>query len=86
MFLVRDHGGGVSNAALERLLAPSTGRRLGGRGFARFGLALWIAQNLVQSMGGRVFVATEPGAGTAVGFVVPTAPPAAERRRAAPST
>ena len=42
------------------------------------GLGLAIARRLVQGMGGKIWVESEPGAGCKFSFIVPLKPPAAE--------
>ena len=62
---VKDHGVGMSKEVLSRLFTPfeqadsSTSRRFGGTG-----LGLFIAQQLVQMMGGTIQVESEEGIGS----------------------
>jgi signal transduction histidine kinase len=49
---------------------PSTERQSG------MGLGLAIARRLVGSMGGKIWVESEPGAGSKFSFIVPLCPPA----------
>lgn len=69
--VVRDHGAGIPGDAVRKLFAPFGGDDRDDRRFNHFGLGLWIVRNLVNSMRGCVYVATETGRGTAVSFVLP---------------
>jgi signal transduction histidine kinase len=78
-FAVRDSGIGIPADRIDRLFAdfsqvdPSTTRRYGGTG-----LGLAISKRLVELHGGRIGVASEPGAGSTFHFTLATrpAPPA----------
>ncbi|SEP47702.1 PAS domain S-box-containing protein [Methylobacterium sp. ap11] len=71
LFAVSDTGIGMSAAQQERLFVPfgqgdeSIRRRYGGSG-----LGLVICRHLVELMGGRIDVASEPGRGTRIWFAV----------------
>jgi signal transduction histidine kinase/ActR/RegA family two-component response regulator len=75
-FTVRDTGIGMDGGALEQLFTPFTqlaeSRHHRGGGT---GLGLVISQRLVNFMGGRITVQSEPGQGSAFSFVIelPTA-------------
>jgi signal transduction histidine kinase/ligand-binding sensor domain-containing protein/DNA-binding response OmpR family regulator len=70
---VRDTGIGLSPEAQKRIFQPfsqadaSTARRFGGSG-----LGLAISSRLCQAMGGRIWVQSEPGAGSTFEFTIRT--------------
>ncbi|MEO0650037.1 MAG: ATP-binding protein [Planctomycetota bacterium] len=71
-FAVTDSGIGMDAAQCERVFSPfvqadaSTTRRYGGSG-----LGLAITKHLVEGMGGRIGIESEPGRGTTVRFELP---------------
>ena len=64
---MRDAGIGIASEHHERIFGRFE-RAVSDRHFAGLGLGLWIARNLVEAMGGRIQVASSPGAGAS--FVV----------------
>lgn len=78
-FRVLDTGIGLSEAALAGLFEPfrqadsSTTRRYGGTG-----LGLAIAKNLVELMGGKIRVSSQPGQGSVFEFDLPLGPVATQ--------
>ena len=74
-FEVRDTGIGITTEELARLFQPftqadsSTTRRFGGTG-----LGLVICRRLIELMGGRIWIESEPGEGTTVNFTLLCAP------------
>ncbi len=88
-FDVKDTGIGIPADKLDRLFNPfeqvdaSTTRRYGGTG-----LGLSISKRLIELMGGRIWVASEPGRGTTFSFTLPlptVAEPAEVRQAPAPA-
>ena len=84
-FDVRDTGIGISKDAIERIFDPfaqedaSTTRRFGGTG-----LGLTISRQLVELMGGELFVDSTPGAGSCFSFTVNLRPATGEAHAAPP--
>ena len=74
-FSVRDEGLGIPLGEQERIfekfyrLDPDQRRGIGGTG-----LGLYICRELVRSMGGRIWVESEPGLGTTASFELPAEP------------
>jgi two-component system phosphate regulon sensor histidine kinase PhoR len=74
-FTVRDEGLGIPLGEQERIfekfyrLDPDQRRGIGGTG-----LGLYICRELVRSMGGRIWVESEPGLGTTASFELPAEP------------
>jgi signal transduction histidine kinase len=69
--MVRDSGCGMAQDERER--AFERFYRAGARGGEGFGLGLAIVHEVVQVLGGRIEIESEPGAGTAVRLRLPAA-------------
>ena len=75
-FSVTDSGLGIPAADQRRIfekfyrLDPNLTRGVGGTG-----LGLYICRELVARMGGRIWVTSEPGAGSSFSFELPLAAP-----------
>ncbi len=78
--LVRDSGVGMSEAQRQNLFEPFT--RFGQNRVAvpGAGLGLVITRRLVEAMGGRLFVESEPGVGSSFRIVLPRHVPASAIR------
>lgn len=63
---VRDEGPGIQPQVLENLFVPFFTTKIKGTG-----LGLAISQRLVESMGGRILVASQPGQGSTFSVVMP---------------
>jgi signal transduction histidine kinase len=78
---VRDHGIGISPSDHKRIFLRFE-RAADERQYSGAGLGLWITNELVKALGGRVSVHSVPGAGAAFTVVLPRRPSAmVERRR-----
>ncbi|GIJ55366.1 hybrid sensor histidine kinase/response regulator [Virgisporangium aurantiacum] len=76
-FAVTDTGIGIAPGDVERLLEPfAQGDDLADRRFGGTGLGLTICRNLVELMGGRLLVESEPGEGSRFSFTVALPPSA----------
>ena len=64
--VVRDDGPGILPQVLENLFVPFFTTKIQGTG-----LGLAISQRLVESMGGRILVASQPGQGSTFSIVMP---------------
>ena len=81
--IVEDNGEGISEEAQRRLFQPfARGREPENPALPSSGLGLHITRALVEAHGGSIRVDSTPGAGTAVGIVLPR-DPASERVLAA---
>ncbi|HYE97701.1 MAG TPA: HAMP domain-containing sensor histidine kinase, partial [Planctomycetota bacterium] len=74
---VRDRGPGIAPDDLPRLFHRFS--RLD-NGVGGLGLGLFVVRSLVEAHGGRVYVESTPGQGTAFAFELPLAPVADESR------
>ena len=73
--VVRDHGMGIEPADQERIFGRFE-RAVPTHHFGGLGLGLYIAREIVEAHGGRIALASEPGAGTAFTVELPRAPAA----------
>jgi signal transduction histidine kinase len=62
----RDNGPGISRENINNVTRPFFTTKLGGTG-----LGLWISSTIVQRMGGKLRLESEPGRGTTVQVVLP---------------
>jgi signal transduction histidine kinase len=75
---IQDRGPGIPQEVLEHLFVPFFTTKPRGTG-----LGLAISQRMVQAMGGRIEVASQPGAGSAFTILLPVFEPAATRQPSA---
>ncbi|MCP3136574.1 ATP-binding protein [Pyxidicoccus xibeiensis] len=69
---VRDGGIGIAAEHLPRLFHRFE-RAVSERNYGGFGLGLWIARRIVEAMGGRIVVSSEPGVGSTFTVELPRA-------------
>ena len=65
---VIDNGRGIDEISRDRLFDPFYTTKLPGQGT---GLGLYVCHNLIQGMGGRIEVQSEPGAGSKFTVILP---------------
>lgn len=70
-FEIRDTGPGIEREDLDKLFQPFQRVGESARMASGTGLGLVISQNLVQGMGGKIRVETEPGKGSVFWFDIP---------------
>jgi signal transduction histidine kinase len=69
-FAVADHGPGVRAQDAERIFEPFT--RGGGQAVPGSGIGLAVCRTVVELHGGRIWVESEPGAGSTFHFTLPS--------------
>jgi signal transduction histidine kinase len=69
---VRDHGIGIPLDAQQRIFERFE-RAVSGRHYGGFGLGLWIVRRILEEMGGRIRVESEPGVGATFTVDLPVA-------------
>ncbi len=70
---VRDHGAGIAEESLERIFDKFVRER--GDAVSGTGLGLYIARQVLEAHGGRIWAQSEPGSGATFRFAVPRRPP-----------
>lgn len=72
LFQIKDNGIGMSEEVRERLFQPfMQADNLSTRRYGGTGLGLMITRNLIEGLGGRIEVASEPGKGTELSVFLP---------------
>lgn len=78
LFYVKDTGLGISGNEKEIIFERFKQAGMGSRKKEGTGLGLAISKGLVELMGGRIWVDSEPGKGSTFSFMLPLAQPAME--------
>jgi signal transduction histidine kinase len=68
--IVRDHGIGIP-ADQKAVIFDRFERAVSSQSYPGLGLGLWIAKSIVDAMGGRILVESQPGAGTTFTVTLP---------------
>jgi two-component system OmpR family sensor kinase len=71
---VEDHGVGIASRDRERIFERFE-RVVSGQSSSGFGIGLWLARNLAESMGGSISVIGNEGAGSCFTVMLPMEPP-----------
>jgi PAS domain S-box-containing protein len=72
---VHDTGPGLDAAQCARLFQPFERLQAAGSGVEGTGIGLALSRRLIEAMGGRIGVTSEPGVGSCFWFVLPRAQP-----------
>jgi signal transduction histidine kinase len=75
---IRDHGAGIAEEALERIFDKFVRER--GDSVSGTGLGLYIARQVVDAHGGRIWAESEPGSGATFHVSLPSCAPVREAR------
>jgi signal transduction histidine kinase len=70
-FAVRDNGLGIESKNFDRIFAPL--KRLHGQEIPGTGIGLAVCKRIVERHGGRIWVTSETGRGSAFYFTLPVA-------------
>ncbi len=70
--VVRDHGAGIAEESLERIFDKFVRER--GDTVSGTGLGLYIARQVLNAHGGRIWAESEPGSGATFRFTIPRQP------------
>src|SRR5918992_1794645 len=73
---ITDHGAGIDAESQEKLFQRFE-RGISGRQYGGFGLGLWITREIVEAMGGQIFVESTVGEGSTFSVELPRVPPPA---------
>ena len=69
---VRDHGAGIAEESRERIFDKFVRER--GDTVSGTGLGLYIARQVLEAHGGRIWADSEPGSGATFHFTIPRRP------------
>ena len=72
VFMVQDHGSGISKEKQEKLFSEFSGTSMKKKNGERsIGLGLIISRKIVEAHGGSMFVESIPDVGSTFGFILP---------------